>query len=169
MLLYCVYKLYNNQKCKYIDDRKLCINNESNSDKYTILKKISDDLIKLKDYMDKNHAEHDITKTLNINFKKNLIITEIFNSKHVAFSKNKGQEISFCLSDKKINMNTLMFVALHEFTHIATNEIGHTYLFWDNYKFILQCAVKINIYKPEDYKTYPVKFCNLTINNNPLY
>ena len=35
-----------------------------------------------------------------------------------------------------------MFVALHELTHLATTDIGHTPQYWQNFKFILE-----NIYE----------------------
>ena len=37
--------------------------------------------------------------------------------------------------NKLIDENTLMFVALHELAHIATESIGHTKEFWANFKF----------------------------------
>jgi len=79
-------------------------------------------------------------------------------SEYTAYSENKGEKIAFCLGDDKedldnlIEQNTLMFVALHELSHLATKSIGHTKDFWDNFKFILQESEKIGIYAPVDYK-----------------
>ena len=44
-----------------------------------------------------------------------------------------------------------MFVAVHELAHIASASIGHTDEFWTNFKFLLEEAEKLNIYKPIDY------------------
>ncbi|HAF76958.1 MAG TPA: hypothetical protein DCG42_06505 [Maribacter sp.] len=62
-----------------------------------------------------------------------------------------------------------MFVALHELAHIASKSIGHTKEFWDNFKFILQNAVKIKIYNPVDYKKENKNYCGMKITDNPLY
>ena len=53
---------------------------------------------------------------------------------------------------KLIDENTLMFVALHELSHVASKSIGHTDEFWNNFKFLIKEAETINIYVPENYK-----------------
>ena len=45
-----------------------------------------------------------------------------------------------------------MFVAIHEIAHIMTLSVGHTEEFWNNFKFLLENAVELNIYTPVDYK-----------------
>ena len=62
-----------------------------------------------------------------------------------------------------------MFVALHELSHIATKSIGHTTEFWNNFKFLLQEAVKIKIYEPVNYKKKPKNYCGMKITDNPYY
>ena len=71
-----------------------------------------------------------------------------------AYSENKGEKLAFCLDTEKnggnlIDPNTLTFVAIHELSHIASKSIGHTDEFWNNFKFLLGEAKKINIYKPD--------------------
>tara|TARA_B000000557_G_scaffold246375_1_gene229429 strand:- start:22 stop:621 length:600 start_codon:yes stop_codon:yes gene_type:complete len=95
-------------------------------------------------------------------------------SKYTAYSENKGEKLAFCTTVKKggnnlIDDNTLTFVALHELSHIATESVGHTPEFWNNFKFILKNAVKIKIYKPIDYSKTPREYCSLKITDNPLY
>jgi hypothetical protein len=52
-------------------------------------------------------------------------------SEFTAYSENKGEKLAFCLDTEKnsqgrlIDLNTLMYVALHEVSHIATKSIGH--------------------------------------------
>ena len=62
-----------------------------------------------------------------------------------------------------------MFVALHELSHIATKSIGHTTEFWENFKYLIQNAEKINIYKPINYKEKPEEYCGMTITDSPYY
>ena len=49
-------------------------------------------------------------------------------SKFTSYSINKGEEIVFCLRCKKTNqlhnINELMYVAIHEISHVACPEIG---------------------------------------------
>ena len=82
--------------------------------------------------------------------------------------------MAFCLNTEKdnnklIDINTLMFVALHELSHIATKSIGHTDEFWKNFKFLIEEAESINIYKPVNYKETPTKYCSMEITDNPYF
>ena len=96
-------------------------------------------------------------------------------SEFTAYSENKGEKLAFCLDKNKggqgglIDLNTLMFVAIHELAHVASVSIGHTEEFWTNFKFLLQAAEKINIYKPVDYKKNPKEYCGMSITDNPYY
>jgi len=83
--------------------------------------------------------------------------------------------MAFCLNKNKnnnealIDENTLTFVAIHELGHIMTESIGHNEEFWNNFKFLLDNAVKINLYTPIDYKKNPQPYCGMDINDNPYY
>ena len=48
-------------------------------------------------------------------------------------------------------------------------QVYHTDEFWNNFKFLLGEAKKINIYKPIDYKNKPVRYCGMTISDNPYF
>ena len=48
----------------------------------------------------------------------------------------------FCLTARNsdgslIDDNTLSYVGFHELAHLATDEIGHTDTYWDNFKWFL--------------------------------
>ena len=47
--------------------------------------------------------------------------------------------------------------------------IGHNTEFWNNFKFLLDHAVKIGIYKPVDYKKKNVSYCSMELTDNPYY
>ena len=168
LFLFILYILYPVQNC-ISKSREFCINYTSNNNKFKILEELSSNLEILIDYMTKNYPDDKITKNITTRLTNKTKITEMLNSEHVAFSKNKGEELSFCLKDNKVDMNTLMFIAIHELAHIATDEIGHTKLFWENFKTLLTHAVKKKIYTSIDYKRYPKTFCNEEIAHNPLY
>jgi hypothetical protein len=93
--------------------------------------------------------------------------------KHTSYTQNKGEKIAICLRnpDSKIHdINTLMFVVLHELGHVATNSYGHNQEFWIAFKWLLERAVEVNIYIPIDYSQRPVNYCSgQNITSNPLF
>ena len=105
-------------------------------------------------------------------FNPEYITENIPGSIYVAYSVNKGEELSLCIrekgSEKFIDYNTIIFVAIHELSHIMTPETGHTPLFWDNMKYLLEQASSQGIYMPVDYSQSPVNYCGMDINSTPM-
>ena len=93
-------------------------------------------------------------------------------SSHVAYSVNKGSELSICLRKKDTNAfietNTVRFVAIHELAHVMSESTGHTDEFWDNMKFLLEKAMSAGLYVATDYKERPVDYCGIQITSTPL-
>lgn len=94
-------------------------------------------------------------------------------SKHTSYSVNKGEKIVLCLRSKNGNQpledpNLLLFVALHEISHIMTKSIGHTKEFWNNFKFVLQNCQQAGIYKCVDFSSQPQQYCGITVTNSPV-
>ena len=119
---------------------------------------------------DDNKGEY--IQKLKKSFNPEYITENIPGSIYVAYSVNKGEELSLCIrekgSDKFIDDNTIIFVAIHELSHIMTPEIGHTPLFWDNMKYLLEQASSQGIYMPVDYSQSPVNYCGMDINSTPM-
>lgn len=93
-----------------------------------------------------------------------------------SYTINKGDTIALCLrhknSDKKYRideLNTLMFVDLHELSHIATTAEDHPPEFWRTFKFVLEEAEEIGIYEIVDYSRAPVRYCGIEITSSPLF
>ena len=89
-------------------------------------------------------------------------------SASTSYSVNKGEELVFCLRSKKEwnkfhNFNTIMYVALHEISHIACPEYGHGPLFKKIFAFITQVAIEINIYTQTDFNKTPEEYCGIYI------
>lgn len=111
---------------------------------------------------------------LSTNFNKNR--TKIYenapDSEYTSYSVNKGQEFVFCLRCKKTKklhkLNLLMYVAVHEMAHAGCKEIGHTQLFNIIFSFYLREAIKINIYKFQNYHINSVNYCGLDLHTNIL-
>ena len=89
------------------------------------------------------------------------------------YTRDKGEEMVFCLRHKAKgdihDINTLMFVAIHELAHVYSSSYHHTKEFWANFKFLLREATHINIYNAVNYASQPVEYCNMTITDNVLY
>ena len=138
------------------------------------LSEIKNKLKQLIEYI-KTDIENDMKQYIdNISNKiDNIIIRESSaNSKFTSYSVNKGQEMVFCLRSKKTNkihdMNLLMYVAIHEISHVGCPEIGHTPLFTQINRYLLTKASEIDIYKYNDYYIFPEEYCGMTLSSNIL-
>ena len=139
------------------------------------LAKVNQNMKSLVEHCKNNFNNEERIKRLTEGFNPKKITETLPTSEFTAYSENKGEKIAFCLDTEKnnkgrlIDLNTLTFVAIHELSHVATKSVGHTPEFWANFKFLLQEAEKINIYKPVDYSKNPKKYCGMEINDNPYF
>jgi len=112
---------------------------------------------------DTEYIKNLIDRTKDIN-----IMETPSDEKHTSYTINKGEKIVLCLRSKFLNnihdMNTIMYVVIHELAHVACPEYGHTPLFRKIFIFLLKESEKINIYKPIDYRNNPQDYCGMTIN-----
>ena len=134
-------------------------------DAANLLGKITEDLKKLISSLPKNTKNNRLKK-----YFKNNITENIPGSLYVAYSVNKGDELSLCLRNKDnsfIETNTIMFVAIHEIAHIMTLETGHTDKFWENMRYLLDNPIELGIYYQVDYSKVPTEYCGMTINSTP--
>lgn len=122
----------------------------------------------------KKKLKTDLQRLVN-NFNPNKISETTPDAKYTSYSVNKGEKIVMCIRNKKtanqdiININTLMFVALHETAHLMTKSVGHHPEFWDNFRILINIAVdpNVNIYKEVNFDLYPEPYCGMTINSVP--
>ena len=145
-----------------------------------LLSRIRERLLKLVEHVhkDANNSKNDKTHNLSLkrlkkNYKPNNITESSPGNKYTSYSINKGEKIVFCLRSKKVDnklvdLNTMMFVAIHELAHLMTKSIGHTTEFWDNMRFLLKEGIKIDIYKKQDFNNLPVDYCGTKITDTPL-
>jgi hypothetical protein len=72
--------------------------------------------------------------------------------------------------EKLYDTNTLMYVCIHEIAHMCNYTqngepiIGHGSEFKMIFKFLIDNAIKIGIYKYVDYTVAPVDYCGIIIN-----
>ena len=90
------------------------------------------------------------------------------------YTINKGDSMVFCLSPRSYDqvelydINTMMYVAVHELAHVASNSVGHTMEFKINFKDLLQKAVKIGVYSYINYEKTPVEYCGIKLTKSIL-
>ena len=89
-------------------------------------------------------------------------------SAYTSYSVNKGEQLVFCVRSKDIinnlhDLNLVMYVALHEISHIASPEYGHTELFKKIFAFFTDIAIQRNLYTKIDFKHDPTEYCGLII------
>ena len=104
------------------------------------------------------------------NFDPNVLKEGVDNSGYTSYSINKGEQIILCLRSKNklMDINVMMFVAIHELAHLANETVGHDAKFWDTFKTLLLEAINIGVYVNHDFDKQPVEYCGMTINSNPL-
>ena len=139
-----------------------------------LLARVTQKMKKLVQHMGQKYPHRGNVKRLTENFDPKSVKEILPTSKYTAYSENKGEKLAFCVTKTKqgnnlIDENTLTFVALHELAHVCTISVGHKDEFWQNFKFLLDNAVEINIYDPEDYKKKPKEYCGMKITDNPYY
>jgi hypothetical protein len=90
-----------------------------------------------------------------------------------AFTIRKGKILALCLRNKKLNTlhdeELITFVHFHELSHIAIDDLQHPPKFWSVFKFLLSEARIAGILNAPDYSRYPVMYCGLKVDYNPLY
>jgi len=93
-------------------------------------------------------------------------------SPYTSYSVNKGEELVFCLRNKKsfafYDYNKILYVAVHEIAHIGCPEVGHTKLFFELNRYLLETAKNDGMYNFVDYNNVPEEYCGIEINTNVL-
>lgn len=154
----------------------LVINDSERANAANLLSQITYRLFKLKDFLYYNISNYPkyspyIKKLVkNLDRQRTKIYEADINSNSTSYSVNKGEELVFCLRSKRNkqmhNINLLMYVAIHEISHIACPEIGHTPLFKNIFSFLTNIAIEIGLYKLHDYSLDPVEYCGMTLNSS---
>jgi hypothetical protein len=158
-----------------VDGNKYCVRETAKiQESADLLAKITKKCRELVTYVGKKHPDQDNVKRLVTGFNPKKVMETLPTSELTAYSENKGEKIAFCLDEDKggskmIDEHTLMFVAIHELSHVATKSIGHKSEFWENFKFLLAEAKAAGIHTPRDYKKEPQKYCGMTIKDNPAF
>ena len=182
VLVGCVYYYFKEEtfqlKCivSTIDGNKYCVRErEKTQQAADLLAKITNKCKQLVEYVGKKYPEREEVKRLVAGFNPQKVMETLPTSEYTAYSENKGEKLAFCLNrtrkgeDNMIDEHTLMFVSIHELSHVATKSIGHKTEFWENFKFLLEEAKSAGLHEPRDYKSVPTEYCGMKIRDNPFY
>jgi len=137
------------------------------------LARVSDRVDKLVKYMsDKKLPNEEVSKRLTSRWENCVLKETASNERTAAYTVNKGQELRLCVrgaGNKLENINTSMFVIIHELAHLMSNSYGHGQEFKDNFNYIVHLASSIGVYKPQDFASKPVNYCGnvVTIHTTP--
>ncbi len=102
-----------------------------------------------------------------------------------AFTLDKGSLIAMCLREAEPGTplatsqdgypvdEVLLFVFLHELSHVAADGFGHGPEFWSTFKWILQEALVAPGLGRQlvamDFDNRPTSYCGIAVDHNPLY
>lgn len=116
----------------------------------------------------RNYIENIKNKIYQTKFMEN---KNMFPKKKItSYSVNKGEKIVLCLFDYKkknfFDLNTLIFVSIHEVAHIGNPTIGHDESFYYIFNILLNQAIQLKIYNFYDYENIPKEYCGIVINSN---
>lgn len=130
-------------------------------------------LVRLQKHIVANFPNDPRAKQLNELFDPDNMVEAALDSESTSYTINKGEKVVICLrardgSNRIEDFNTLMFVAIHEFSHILTESVGHTGEFWDNFAWVLREAIRCGVWKYEDFQSNPKMYCGVKITSCPL-
>jgi len=174
--IYYIYNYYANYGLitvkSNVDNKEYIVQIKDDSlEAANLIAKIREKLVILMEHLEKSYGKNDNRiKQLKKNFRPDRLKEGVTTLGYTSYSINKGEQIILCLrnNDKLVDINTLFFVVLHEFAHLATESIGHTEEFWDNFRWILEEAINIGLYIKQDFKIKNVEYCGMSISSSPL-
>ena len=177
LLGYSRYEEYTNEVTSVkstIDNNEYLVRNRDDKvEAANILAQIRKNLEKIIESM-KNKYPNDVSVLrMNKNFRPDNLSESGKSNQYTSYSVNKGEKIVFCIRQKDenetfVDMNTIMFVSIHELAHVMSKSVGHTEEFWKNFKLLLEESISLGIYKKENYSNNPKAYCGITVTDSPL-
>jgi len=171
VILAIIYLIYKRSEVKSIksniDSKKYVVLNKKDANKAAdLLAEISQRLIKIQNYLESNHEDKYI-KTTKDRFNPTNISEGSSDSGYTSYTVNKGEKMIFCIRDKETNdlhdINLMMYVALHEFTHVMCVTVGHNEEFHKNFNYILKVAEDMGMYSKLPIGKQEIKYCGLNL------
>jgi len=177
LLGYSKYELYTNEVTTVtstFDNKEYIVRNRDDKvEAANILAKIRKNLEDIISSMKQKYPNDEAVLRMEQKFNPDNISESGKSSQYTSYSVNKGEKIVFCIRQKDenesfVDMNTIMFVSIHELAHIMTKSIGHTDEFWKNFKLLLEESITLGIYRKENYTENPKPYCGISVTDSPL-
>lgn len=133
-------------------------------------------ILTLRTFLNQTHRDKPFVKQILDNFDCSAMrfSESTPDAQYTSYSVNKGEKIYMCLrqrdeKEQLVNENIILFVALHEMSHVGTSSIGHTPEFWNHFAWVLEQAERVKIYEYTDFAAHPVEYCGVHITDSPTY
>tara|TARA_B000000477_G_scaffold85995_1_gene72973 strand:+ start:1468 stop:2067 length:600 start_codon:yes stop_codon:yes gene_type:complete len=179
IILYFSITYYNNRNHTYVkadDGNEYRVQiAEDNKESANLLSDAITRVKTLLDHLKKSESQDIRTKTLLSRFNPDNITEndrQEMKSGVTSYTINKGEKIVVCLRQRNNNfveINTLMYVIIHELAHICDlTSQQHDEKFWNNFEWLLEHAVNIGIYNYVDYSKDQEPYCGMNITSNVL-
>ena len=133
-------------------------------------------ILRLRKYLDQTHRDKPFVTQMLDNFdcSASRFSESTPDAQYTSYSVNKGEKIFMCLRQRNkkeelVNENIILFVALHEMSHVGTASIGHNPEFWNHFAWLLKQAEQVQIYTFTDFAAHPVEYCGVHITDAPTY
>jgi len=121
--------------------------------------------------VEKNPGDEDVARIAR-NYNPNNLSEGGWEHGYTSYAVNKGEQLVLCIRQKDgafVARNVMLYVAIHELAHLMTREVGHDRVFWANFKRLLDEAVALGMYEPEDYARTPKDYCGIRISSSIMY
>jgi hypothetical protein len=133
-------------------------------------------ILRLRKHLEQTHMDKPFVSQMINNFdcSSSRFSESTPDAQYTSYSVNKGEKIFMCLRQRNereelVNENIVLFVALHEMSHVGTASIGHTPEFWNHFAWVLKQAEHLKIYEYTDFAAHPVEYCGVHITDSPTY
>ena len=191
ILIFLIYRFVRNyQEIEYItsdiDNKVYMIRRGYSKSKEFLLKSantlanINNRVEKLIDYLQNTYSDDPnknyFIKKLRENYNTYMISEAAVDPKYTTYTVDK-QDMHICLRTRDqyeniYDIDLLMYVVLHELAHLCNYDkygrpiIGHGFEFKFIFKFLVEEAIKIGIYKFSDYSRNPKEYCGIQISSS---
>ena len=140
------------------------------------LARVRQKILILQKHLKQTHMEKPFVKQMIDNFdcSADRFSESTPDAQFTSYSVNKGEKIFMCLRQRNekeelVQENIILFVALHEMSHVGTVSVGHTPEFWNNFAWLLKQAEATKIYEYSNFAAHPVEYCGVHITDAPTY
>ena len=134
------------------------------------LAEIHNRVTKLVTYMQSHGASKRLADLLESKYSDDVISEAVVQSGYTSYTVNK-KNIHVCIRSrdehqKVYDINTLMYVVLHELSHLIAEQTGHTDEFRLIFKHLVDRAMESGVYEYVDYSKNNLHYCGMVLTTN---